>query len=84
MAEDKGRDFQGKFSFSSSQILPFQGVYNTSRGPPPKPNVAQSFSRPGYNDLDQVNKKVNDMEKLIRELKELNERMMKINSKQFA
>jgi len=46
--------------------------------------VAQSYPPPGYNELDKVNKKVNDMEKMIRKLKESNERMMKIMSEQFA
>jgi len=31
--------------------------------------VAQSYSPSGYNELDKVNKKVNDIEKMIRELK---------------
>ena len=34
--------------------------------------------------LDIVNKKVNDMERMIREFKELKERMMKIMSEQFT
>jgi len=34
----------------------------------------------GYNELDEVNKKVNDMERMIRELKESNERIMKTMS----
>ena len=34
--------------------------------------------------MDKVNKKVNDMERMIRELKESNERMMRTMSEQFA
>ena len=37
-----------------------------------------------YNELNKVNKKVNDMERMIRELKESNERIMRTMSEQFA
>ena len=37
-----------------------------------------------YNELDKVNKKVNDMERIIRELKESNERMIRTMNEQFA
>ena len=46
--------------------------------------MPQSYPPPSYNELDKVNKKVNDMERMIRELKESNERMMRTMSKQFA
>jgi len=39
---------------------------------------------PSYNDLDKVNEKVNDMEKMIRKLEESNERLMKAISEQFT
>jgi len=39
---------------------------------------------PGYNKIDKVNKKVSDMERMMRELKESNERMMKTINKHFA
>jgi len=53
------------------------------RGPSPQPHMAQSYPHPTYNDLDKVNKKVNDMKRMIRELNESNERMMKTMSEQF-
>ena len=62
----------------------FRGAYNASRGPPPQPHVVQSYSPRDYSELNKVNKKVNDMEMMTRELKESNERMMKIMSKQFT
>jgi len=63
------------------QKSPFQGVYNAPRGPPhPQSHVAQSYPYPKYNELDKVNKKINDMERMIREVKESNERMMKTMS----
>jgi len=37
-----------------------------------------------YKDLGKVNKKVNDTERMIRECKESNKRMLKIISEQFA
>jgi len=46
--------------------------------------MAQSYLSPGYNKLDKVNKKASDIEKMIRELNESNERMMKTMSEQFA
>jgi len=46
--------------------------------------VLQAYPPPGYNELDKVDKKVNDMERMIRELKESNERIMKTMSEQFA
>jgi len=39
--------------------------------------VPPTYPPPGYNELDKVNKKVNDMERMIRELKESNERIMR-------
>jgi len=46
--------------------------------------VPQTCPPLGYNELDKVNKKVNDMERMIRELKDSNERMMRTMSEQFA
>jgi len=46
--------------------------------------VAQSFPPSGYYDLDKVNKKVIDVERMIRKLKDLSERVMKTISNQFA
>ena len=46
--------------------------------------TACGYPPPCYNDLDKVHKKVNDMEWMIRELKELNEKMMKTKNEQFA
>jgi len=43
--------------------------------------VPQLSPPPGYNELDKVNKKANGMEKIIKDLKESNERTM---SEQFA
>ena len=58
-------DFKLNFSSSLYQRPPFKGAYNAPMGLPPQPNVAQSFPPPGYNDLDKVNKKVNDMDRMI-------------------
>jgi len=46
--------------------------------------MAQSCPPPGYNELDKVNRKVNDMERMIRELEESNKRMMKTMSEPFT
>ena len=46
--------------------------------------MAQSFPPSGYYDLDKVNKKVIDVERMIRKLKDLSERVMKTISNQFA
>jgi len=46
--------------------------------------VAKSYPLPGNNKFDKANKKLNEIERMIRELKELNERMMKTMSEQFA
>ena len=44
----------------------------------------QSYPPPGYNELVKVNKKVNDMNIMIAELKDSNERMMKTISEQLT
>ena len=46
--------------------------------------MPQTGPPPGYNELDKVNKKVNDIKRMIRELKESNERMMRTMSEQFV
>ena len=46
--------------------------------------MAQTCPPLGYNELDKVNKKVNDIERMIKELKEYNERLMRTISEQFA
>ena len=46
--------------------------------------MAQSYPPLSCNDLDKVNNKVNNMEMMDRELKELNERIMKTMSEQFV
>jgi len=79
-----GGGFQENSPSSLNQKLPFQGVYSALMGPSPQPDMAQSYPTPKYNDSDIVNKKVNDMERMIREHKELNERMMKTMSEPFA
>ena len=85
MPTNQGGSSQGKSSSLAYQKLPFQGAYNAPKVPYlSQPHVAQSYPPPRYNELDKVNKKVNDMERMIRELKESNERMMKTMSKQFA
>jgi len=77
-------NYQGNSSSLPNQRPPFQGAYNAPRPLPPQHQVPQSYPPPGYNELDKVNKKVNDMERMIRELKESNERMMRTMSEQFA
>jgi len=42
------------------------------------------MNSPGDDELDKVNKKINDMERMITELKDSNERMMKTKIEQFA
>ena len=84
MSNAQGGSFQGNSSFSSYQRSPFQEAYNAPRVPHLQHHVAQSYPPPSYNKLDKVNKRVNDMERMIRELKESNERMMKTMSEQFA
>jgi len=46
--------------------------------------MAQSYPPCDYNELDKVNKKVNDMERKAKELKDSNERTIKTMSEQFA
>jgi len=43
-----------------------------------------SNSPPSYNDLDKVKKKINNIERMIRERKESNQRMMRTMSEEFA
>ena len=66
------------------QRPPYQGAYNAPRLLPPQHRVPQTCPPPSYNDVDKVNKKVNDIERMIRGLKESNERMMRTMSEQFA
>jgi len=85
MPSNQGRGFQRNPSFSAYQKPPLQGAYDAPKGPPlTYPHMAQSYLSPGYNKLDKVNKKASDIEKMIRELNESNERMMKTMSEQFA
>ena len=85
MPTNQGRSPQGNSSSSAYQKPPFQGAHNAPGGPPrSQSHVAQSYPHLGYNELDKVNKKVNEMERMIRELKKSNERIMKTMSEQFA
>jgi len=85
MPTNQGQGSQANSSSLGYQKPPFQGAYNAPRGPlSPQPHVAQSYPYLGCNEMDKVNKKVDDIERMIGELKELNKRMMKTLSKQFA
>ena len=78
---NQGGGFQGNSSSSAYRKPPLQEACNAPRGPPPpQPHVAQSYPLPDYNKLDKMNKEVNDIERMIRELKESNEGMMKTMS----
>jgi len=84
MLNSQGGSFQENSSSSSYQRPAFQGAYNALSDPhPTQHHMAQSHPLSNYNDLDKVNDKVNDMERMIREVKESNERMTKIISEQF-
>ena len=78
MPTNQGGGSQGNSSYLVYQKPPFQGAYNAPRGPYfSQPHVAQSYPPSGYNELDKVIKKINNTERIIRELKESNERMIK-------
>jgi len=78
-AQDGG--FQGNISFSSFQRPQFQSAYNASRGPFSQLVVAQSYPLLITMKLIKV---TNDMERMLREMKESNERMMNTISEQYA
>ena len=84
MPNAQGGNYQGNSSSLPNQRPPSQGAYNALRPLPPQQQMPQTCPPLGYNELDKVNKKVNDTERMIRELKESNERMMRTMSEQFA
>jgi len=84
MPNAQGGNYQGNFSSLPNQRPPSRGAYNAPRPLPPQHQVPQTCPPIGSNELDKVNKKVNDMESMIRELKDSNERMMRTMSEQFS
>ena len=72
MPNVQGGRYQGNSSSLPYQRPPFQGAYNASRPPLPQHQVAQTCPPPSYNELDKVKKKVNNIERMIRELKQSN------------